>query len=59
MIKNLSKNLRSLREKKNISQKALARMAGVSNDYANRIEKLKAGSVGLEIVSAFAKALKV
>lgn len=59
MIKNLSKNVRILREAKGISQSGLARMAGISNDYTYRIEKLKAPNIGIQMIAALAKALKV
>lgn len=55
----IGETVKTLRENKGLSQAGLARIAGISNDYMNKIELGKVSNVGLDIVSAIAKALGV
>lgn len=55
----IGENIRKTREQKGISQSNLARLAGVSNDYMNKIECDKVSNVGLEKLAAIAFALNI
>lgn len=56
-MKKLGFQIRNLRENKGLSQSELARNAGISNDYMNKIELSKVSNVGIEILEAIAQAL--
>lgn len=54
---NVGEKIRLLREQKNISQSKLARLAGISNDYMNKIELGKVENIGIQKIRDIAKAL--
>ena len=57
-MSNLSKNLRRLRETKQLSQEKLARLAGVSNNTIIKIEAGKNKNPTLETLRKIAGALE-
>jgi SOS-response transcriptional repressor LexA len=50
-------NIRQIREEKGMSQAALARACGISNDYMHKIESGKATNIGSDVLAALVKAL--
>jgi len=58
-MSNLSKNLRKLREAKQLSQEKLARLAGVSNNTIIKIEAGKNKNPTLETLRKITRALEI
>jgi transcriptional regulator with XRE-family HTH domain len=53
----LGEKLKSLREKSDLSQRALSRISGLSNDYISKIEAGKVTNIGLETLAKLAISL--
>ena len=58
-MSNLAKNLRKLRESKNLSQERLARLADVANNTIIKIEAGKNQNPTLDTIKKIAKVLKI
>lgn len=56
---NLAKRLRELRNLKGLSQSEMARSANISNEYVGKIERGESTNVGIEVIEALAKVLKI
>jgi transcriptional regulator with XRE-family HTH domain len=55
----IGEKIRQMRENKDISQVQLARLAGISNDYMNKIETGKVTNIGIEVIIAIVESLQV
>lgn len=56
--KSFSQNIKSSRKKHKLTQKELAKKAGITYKYVQKIEGKNTPNVGLELVGKLAKALK-
>jgi len=57
--KSVGKNVRTLRNKKNLTQEDLAGLAGIDYKYLQMIESKTPPNISLKTVEKLAKALKV
>jgi transcriptional regulator with XRE-family HTH domain len=55
----LGDNIRRIREEKNIHQKELAKLANITNEYLNRIEKGKNKNPSTKVLKSIAEALNI
>lgn len=59
MIKTVSRNIRNIRLKKNLTQEQVAEMAGINPKYLGEIERCEKKNPSMFIISRLSEALKV